>query len=281
MKSFILKKLLLIFILFPILGYSQDGYIGGDYFSYMSDKNEYKHSYSLNNFFNSNNSLAVSSNDESPFLAILLIPAAPIILSNEIYVFRYFSIVNVSYDKWLSQYPSLEGGGEESLELTTCNGIDIGLRKKIFKKSILEYGFRTENYSNYSRIYIGSNWQQPDSLYYYYDPNNYEVRYTIKFSYLHYISSNTIPNWLDIYLGVQTDSRILLPAVFHEDDWSYGVIIGADIRVHEKVRFTLRNTNEFRADNLKREQSYMFQFGLIWTFQKEYPDGIIPYDYYW
>jgi len=247
----------------------------------MSDKNEYKHYNSLNNFFNSNNSLAVSSNDDSPFLAILLVPAAPIILSNEIYVFRYFSIVNVSYDKWLSQYPSLEVGGEDSLKLTTCNGIDIGLRKKIFKKSILEYGFRTENYSNYPRIQFGSNWQQPDASYYYYDQNSYEVRYRIKFSYLHYISFNTIPNWLDIYLGVQTDNRIFIPNAASDNEWLYGVIIGADIRVHERVRFTLRNTNEFRADNYVREQSYMFQFGLIWTFQKEYPDGIFPYKYYW
>ena len=191
-------------------------------------------------------------------------------------MFRYFSIVNVSYDKWISQYTSLEVGGEESLKLTTCNGIDIGFRKKIFKKSILEYGFRTENYSNYP--IINYQWQQPDSLYYV--PNGFRGRYVLKFTYLNYISFNTIPNWLDIYLGVQTDSRIFLPAIL-EDVWSYGVIIGADIRVHERVRFTLRNTNEFRADDLIREQSYMFQFGLIWTFQKEYPDGVFPYKYYW
>ena len=274
-----MKKLLLIFILFPILGYSQDGYIGGDYFSYMSDKNEYNHYNSLNNFFNSNNSLAVSSNDESPFLAFLLVPAAPIILSNEIYVFRYFSIVNISYDKWLEkiQYPSEEVGGE--LELATCDGFEIGLRKKIFKKSILEYGFKTENYSNYQRIEYYP--FQPDSLYYSESEYTYKYDVRFKFAYLHYISFNTIPNWLDIYFGVQTDNRIFIPNAASDNEWLYGVIIGADIRVHERVRFTLRNTNEFRADNYVREQSYMFQFGLIWTFQKEYPDGIFPYKYYW
>jgi hypothetical protein len=173
-----------------------------------------------------------SGNSEAyAYIALAIVATSVIILSNDVYLYPTYSFpIRANPNNYYGQ-SSDSGKG---------TGWIFGFRKT-FKRSALEYGLsylQFETKYNYGNSYIYSSTQN---------------RLGIHLNYVHQIFYDKTPEWLKVYLG---------PSFNDVFDFGYGGIIGAEMKLLNRLKF------DFRFE--RTTQTNQIQGGLIFTYQRKY-----------
>jgi hypothetical protein len=164
------------------------------------------------------------------YVALAIVAASAILLSNDIYLYPTYSFSNGIGNNYYGE---------------TGIGWTFGFRKKL-KHSALEYG---ASFLKYSTIYLNTN-----NPYTEYDYITYEyARWAGHFNYVHQIYYNSTPYWMKVYLG---------PTINYGNGFGYGGIVGTEMKILDRLKFDIRYELTTKTNQI--------QLGLIFTYQKKY-----------
>ncbi len=177
------------------------------------------------------------------YFAIAMVAASAVILSNDVYVYP-----TVSFYSPKTRISSFHSRTEYSPGLGWCFGF-----RKTFPNCALEYG---ASYLKQSQENFYSFDNYLDTV----NNKRYEYSYVQEFerwgghlNFVHNIFYSKTPDWLKIYTG---------PTLNYIYDFGFGVIIGSEIKLLDRLRFDAR----YELTN----QTNQFQIGLIVNYQKKY-----------
>ena len=168
------------------------------------------------------------------YLALAIVAASAIILSNDIYIYPAYSFSNGGRNNYYS-----------SSGLQTGTGWIFGFRKK-FKYSALEYG------ASYLKYNSNNNYSSNNNYNYNYGSYSYD-RWGAHLNFVQQIFYNKTPYWMKIYVG---------PTINYVNNFGYGGIIGTEMKIFDRLKFDIRY--EYTT------QTNQIQAGLIFTYQKKY-----------
>lgn len=159
------------------------------------------------------------------YVAIAIVAASAAILSNDVYLYPVFS-----FNK---QNPYTDSKRASS-------GYAFGFRKT-FRNCALEYGV-----SLFDASQQFNGWGN-------YDYSTSNKSWGVHFNFVHKFCQNKTPNWLKVYAG---------PTVNFINDFGYGGIIGAEIKLVGRLKFDTRYE--------LTSQTNQIQTGLIFNYQRKY-----------
>jgi hypothetical protein len=165
--------------------------------------------------------------DAFALIAVAVVATSVIVLSNDVYLHPLISF-----------YKPRDLNDEKIINPSI--GWTFGFRKR-FAHSALEYGLSSIK----SKVEYNNGFG--DVQY------SYDSRIGGHFNFVHQLFYNKTPSRLKIYLG---------PSINYVYDFGYGGIIGADLKIFDRLSF------DFRYE--LTTQTNQFQAGLIFTYQKKY-----------
>lgn len=171
------------------------------------------------------------NSDALAALGIIMVAASAAILSNDLYYYPVLSF----YSPFNNQTQITN-----NIKIKNNSGSAIGFRKT-FDHSALEYGvsyLKTAYEYNYGWGYTAT-----DEI----------SRWGVHLNYVQHFLYDKTPQWLKLYCG---------PSVNYVYDFGIGGILGAEIKLLDRLRFDTR----YELTN----QTNQIQAGLIFTYQKEY-----------
>jgi hypothetical protein len=183
------------------------------------------------NPYNAGSGGGTNNSEAYGYIAIAVVAASAVILSNDMYVYPTYSFYKSSGN--FIPYSSVS-------TISNSSSWSFGFRKT-FEHSALEYG----------TSYMKSTIEYDDGYGNFY---TYETdRWGLHLNYVHQVFYNKTPYWLNIYLG---------PSINYVYDFGYGGIVGTEMKVFDRLKFDIRY--EYTT------QTNQIQAGLIFTYQKKY-----------